>query len=71
MVQRGGRLCFLTEAALRDLAGLDVLTKNLQRNTAPEAGIVGEIDLAHSALAEHRENGVWADSRAGRKQHLR
>ena len=71
MVQRGGRLCFLTEAALRDLAGLDVLTKHLQRNAAPEASILGEIDLAHAALAEHRENGVWADSRAGRKQHLR
>jgi hypothetical protein len=56
MVQRGGGLCFLT-SALRDLAGLDVLTKNLQRNAAAEAGILGEIDLARPRRAQREWHG--------------
>jgi hypothetical protein len=58
------RLRLAQQAILRFGAGASISPQELERHTAIELRVVGEIDLAHAAAAELVEHEIAADSTA-------
>ena len=52
MVHRSQRARFSLEALEALLAGRQIGREDLQGDLPPELGVLGEVDLAHAALAE-------------------
>ena len=69
VIQRGhgARLTLEPPQPLR--IGADIAWQDLDGDVTAEAGVLREVDLAHAARAERRENLVGAKPRAGRKAH--
>ena len=70
MVQRGGGLRLLTEAAPRAVVRLEAVAADLECDVAPKPRVTGEVHLAHPAGAERRQNFVGTDDRTGRERQL-
>ena len=69
MVERGGRARLLFESLQALRVVREVGGKDLDRHVAPEARVIGPVDLSHPARAERREDLVGAEARSGRKCH--
>ena len=65
MIQRGGGLRFLDEAAPLVVGAGAVRRQEFQRRGAIEQDIAGLVDHAHPAFAELFEDLVMADRRPG------
>ena len=64
MAQGRRRLSFANETLHPISVRGDVRGKNLQRDSAIEFGVLRQINFAHSARAEKREDFVMAEARA-------
>src|SRR5262245_32839605 len=67
MTQRCERLGFPFEACEAIGTRGDGWQQYLDRHTAPEPCVTGTIDLAHPASAEHVDDFISAETRAGTK----
>ncbi len=70
MVQDARGLRFLLEAAQAVRVGRERRRQHLDRDVAPEPGILRAIDLAHSTGADRLEDLVGAELRASRESHF-
>src|SRR5437870_8623530 len=70
MAQGRRRLSFANETLHPISVRGDVCGKNLQRDSAIEFGVLRQINFAHSARAEKREDFVMAEARAFVNRHF-
>lgn len=67
MIQGGGRLPLLNEAAHATLVSSERGRQDFERDFAIEAGVFGQINFTHPARAEFRQDAVMRDGCVGQK----
>jgi len=65
MLERSRRARLLEEALAAPAFGREMGWKDLERDPPPEAAILGEVDLAHRAGAEHRDDAIRPEVGSG------
>ena len=65
MIERGHGARLAEHAQLRLFVARDRVGKDLDGHAAAEPVVAGEVDLAHAARAEEREDAVAAQDRRG------
>src|SRR5207237_4026899 len=63
VIERGNGLCLALKAIV------ELTRRNLDGNGPAEAGVYAEVHLAHTALADHRDDLVVTKLFAGRQRH--
>jgi hypothetical protein len=69
MIERGDGVRFVHEAGLAIAVGRHVRSQHLERDVAPQPRIVGPVDGAHAALAQHGDQLVGADATSWSECH--
>jgi hypothetical protein len=62
MGEAAGRAGFPVETLARIGGAQKGFRRTLERDATPEAGILGEVDLAHAPAAQSLDDGVRADA---------